>query len=822
MSVTIHRAGSFGPTAQWYNFYSTTMSGTNYGHSRTSCGKSGDFRLAQGFYSHVAGVGSAFTDGVPSGTMEGWGRCYIFLESYPNATQGDGRICIGSMSNSHYGFGMCPVTVDYEGRVQVWNYGLPGSYTYTLQVESAAGVFPLNKWVRVEFHFRQNSIWNQAPPNPPYVSDAIAEVKIDGVIVAGIHFNSGPCSSFSGLHEQDQYFPVGIFGFKCGLYTENYVGTSAGGTKDTGWVGSVDDYAFSLTGWIGPGYVTQLHPSGVGSETGWGNSAAAAAIVGRPHLTENYYSQNIESTVANDIVSFTVPRLRSLGIATPSRYVELRMAGSFVYTTGAKFGLRVNGGTWEWFDVPWTNQSGEVFGAVSTQTINPDDDVEVGVIKDNTTTKRYINALALVVETLDRTEYVPPSTVAISGGSYTGNGTMQQIDLNGADPDLVILCGANGGTHSVAVYSKMLSGGWYTPIDFAGGFGSSASRSIMCVRDGYLYVSGGAGTHNENGLTFSVLLIQDASQRVFARQWMRFWGAYTRDMHWYQNSSYMPDFMLMFFMGTASIPGWWGPSNAAGKVTWGQSPYYQVSNVVDEVSPGLVRTGTGLSIGYMDQFAFLGVKNTYAVNRTVGTFSYTGNGVNGATISMPAEYSALTPIAAFVVAQSVGGVTRGQYKGPGMSSSGSRDIDGNTYRTAAMGAFGPGYISAGSDNRYINSNGVAYDALVFFEASDTFPRTDSAFPADPRDDDAQGPGPCNATWGCDWSPTRDEWSFDWPDLVPGLLGMNFGVRRFNSAGAVADQRAFKVNCEQRTFPVEAETREFDVPCEQRTFPVDQE
>jgi hypothetical protein len=766
---------------------------------------------------------------VPEGTTEMWSRSYFYFESYPDQGSGDGQIAILDFPQSHWGLGEIFVTIDYAGRLKVYSHN--GLTTYEVLCQTIPGAMLRNQWVRVECRVKQNTHTTQTPPNPPFISNAVFELKVNGTLAASYYCSDGdPGQVTYGIHEQGTYGVISVsrYGFRVGCWPSQY---NIVGSCLTGFVFSYDDHAFGIDGWIGEGYVTDIFPESVASE-GWGIQVGVNDELLKREYRAQYSSDTSTTTIPNDILVLNMPRLRSKGITTPTRLVEFLAFGDItIASPGIKFGISINGGAWVDYQAWNYSYSQGWAGARSQETINPDDDVQIRLIKDNNTTERNVTQIGLCVESQSMTQYVPDQSIGVKTGTYVGNGGQQRIDLDGFVPDLLIISQTSGtGQTAPIFFSKTLRGGTYPPWSPDYGVNYNANGLCRFDDDGFT-IYGNTNTFNASGVTFSVIAIHDPSMIAFFRGVAPYQHnnaiAYRMPS---SHATFVADLILTkpcrieasgstgLFFGKGYDPGYASLMDG--------TPTHNLATLITSIEQGGWTYGTGSPVSAISTMNMIfAVRDIMFQNYTMGLFSYTGNGVNSATISFPAPYDTLTPAAMFVfetLDPSSTGIETGQYKGPGFDNVSSKAIYGTSLRTNSMGPFGVGYFTAGTDGRYVNGNGVRYSVLVFFETTDSIPRTHATLPDDPTDGETSGPGPCNATWGCDWSPSRDEWSFDWPDLVPGLLGVNFGVRRFNAIGTPADLRSFKVNCEQRTFPVEAETREFDVTCEQRTFQAVQE
>jgi hypothetical protein len=192
-------------------------------------------------------------------------------------------------------------------------------------------------------------------------------------------------------------------------------------------------------------------------------------------------------------------------------------------------------------------------------------------------------------------------------------------------------------------------------------------------------------------------------------------------------------------------------------------------------------------------------------------FNYVGNGSATQVVNLPAEWSAKTLEAAIVLPMlDCDNGTYHYFRGPGFSASDAHRFIASGIDSSRL-SFGVGTLTAGGASN-LNKNGVTYMVIGFVTDTDTLPRTVVEPDPDPTPDPDLDPDPP------DDDPPEDPrvWE-DWPDGVPGLLGVRFGTRRYQEPNYPRDKRTYKVKCEQREFPVGSHEVEFDVRCEQREF-----
>lgn len=757
----------------------------------------------------------------------GYSRWYLYVEQYPAAASGDGEIVIQEWTSTT-GIYFASVTLDSVGTIRIRHHDSGGNKS--LIGESVAGVIPLDQWVCVETTCKFNTITTQAPPDPPYQTNAYFAVRVDGVTVAEYDIAGGDPAGGTvnyswGLNCYWAYLSSVRTGAMADVY--NYYGTSV-----QGWKLYVDDLAFAEDDWIGSGVVCGVSPVSLKS-AGWGLTASNCEVMFKEYASQTS-STYCQSNTALDEVDFQLPTLRSLGITSTTRYAEF--AVQFAQYNPVDVFIQVNGGAKTYYTTYYYSGSGSYMGTVKVPglALEPDDDVVIGLRKKNTSDLVKIARLTLVVEAVNVELVSSPSPdVKIAIGTYTGNGTQQEIDV-GFSPDCIIVSYAGsstGGSQRMCIYSRGRHGHPLPPWDAFVGPGSNYAESIIRFTDkGFVVAGSGSDTLNTNATTYGVVAMQDPSHRILSRQMYSVYGAVAEPniAHWL-NTTFEADAILSTqfrsdMLGNGSCGTWTGPGNGTNRATNFQLASANDSlNVILNNTVGQFEYGTSSRTGVSDTCtAVIGFAENAMNTTLLKVFTYAGIGTAQATVSLPVDIAGKTPAAIWILPGTgeSGTYANYVYKGPGMSGNLAMRCSQNGLEDTLIGPFTVGSFDVFGATS-LNRSGCTYTVIVLLEGDDAIPRyalVIDDLPPTPLIEDDWGPG--WGEWGADWSYTRDEWMFSWPDDVPGLLGVFFGLRRYNAPGDPV--RAYKVACEQRTFPIEAETREIDVPCEQRTFDALQE
>lgn len=750
------------------------------------------------------GAGTGINNIYSANLVTGYVSARFKFTSFP--ADGDNLTALIEFYNDVEAGPALSLVIDNTGRLHLYNVGTLASPA----VLASGSTLSLNTWYTLELRYTANRA-TQPAANPPWETDAVAGVKVDGVLDMTAVGDPAGVNDHTGFNRK-------AYVNKVSICMGQSATASASFCTATTVYGFVDNVACAEGDYAGRSHVMAVTPTGLGSfATGWGVTTGNDELVCQDHPCDDT-TDSFSSTTSQDEVTFTIPTLRSLGVDADTRYVMLAvLAGSSTGTIEAtvvingvatRTSIALSTGAW-------------TLARFSSTTIQPDDVVEIGLRKDATVTVRRFVRLVLITE-VPAGNYTPTSRgadVQVAYGSYTGNGTQQEINA-GFDPDLVIVSNASGtGTHPIF---KMRNQSGYPMHVFQVYDGDASDGRALSRYTSTGFVVRSTSLANANTVAYDWVAIKDPSQRCIQYGAWRTWSALDdEDVKFYVNPTFTPE--LAFFQSCArsasNVNAW---IRGAGHTGDKANAYaasavgtYEQADKIQAMNADGFEIGTGARVVGTEWISYVAARDSAWNSATLWeVFNYTGDGVDGKDISLPASMALKTPRMIFVQPVAYPGVaTNGYVWTPSLAAGSSKSM-----ASAAIAAGGVTAVAVGQFTASVAANRLGYDyfAWVLTDGTDLDVVTILVPEDDPNPDDDPGPGPCRGRIGCDKSPTDDPWWLDWPDDVPGLLGVLVGIRRVVNL-IPDDRRSYKVACEQRTFPAGVDTFEFDVSTERREY-----
>lgn len=692
-------------------------------------------------------------------------RGYFQLSSLPS--DGDGKIVLMQARGVGLSNPVCALGLNSLGQLELVNFTSSAADV----VGTSALTLALERWYRIEVYWKFNEA-TQPAPNPPWESDAIMELRVDGTTWLTYGVTDYPENA--GIHRKDTW-QFSTFG----LTVDEHTGLNYGTATDC--YGFMDSLAVATGDWIGEGYVGCITPTELGTTSGWGVTTSNDELACQDHYADAT-GDKYTSTTALDEVTFTLPTLESLGYGAP-RFVQVAILSGSVAFTG-DYVLKINGTTYR--------NSGSIGSAVwrfssFTQAIAPTDTIEIGIRKDNSATSRMFTRVALYFETAS---YTPPAiddTVQIAYGSYAGTDADQTVTV-GFEPDWILVTPVSN--VQPTVWSKNASGFKMPAYQYGGTSATNSTAFARMISTGFTVRGSGVGS-NASGTTYDWIAVKDRTQRVMKYgSWPAWQGAPTWDnidVPLHGASSFTPTWVTIKGNSrTVTIGSDWmrGPGHTGDQANqWaaGLVGAYAQADAIQSLSADSFQTGSGLLATSIEFIQYWAVRDTAWGTATLWrTFTYTGDGQASQVVNLPADMASAAPRFLLVQPAAYPGATRyGYTKTPSMSAGQSKNL------TSALGTVGITAWATGqfTVDDYANASGITYNVFVM-------------------------------TDGYDYT-TADH------EVTAGIVEMVLDARGAWWPIYVAPPRTWPVQCEQRYFPVEPEDRTAQVGCEQRTFHVEQ-
>ena len=364
---------------------------------------------------------------------------------------------------------------------------------------SAAGVIQQGVWHKIQVHLKRNTITSQPLPNPPYDTNGEVQVYVDGVQI----FNYAPSTSTFVGSIHNYAFPTRWITSELGHQRLDT------GTNWPTWFfwddWSIGDDQFYDT------YSLSSTADGMGTGHTWYAAATPIAPMQVAQQLElgSLQAPNISTAVASQVFSVHMRRFRELG-ATGSTILTPRLVYRLSTGTWASIAIYINGvlaGT-------YASQGGNLTLFLYGITIAPDDDVEVRITKDATTTLRTIQSLSLLGDFFDAAPLDVSSDINVIVTSVVASNGLQEYVQLPFTPDILIVNRTTGNVASVVMNRRSLGQATFNGGTF------TQSRQIPAITGSGVWICSDGATSNvvlASGATLDIIAIQDATERVFAQ-----------------------------------------------------------------------------------------------------------------------------------------------------------------------------------------------------------------------------------------------------------------------------------------------------------------
>lgn len=493
----------------------------------------------------------------------------------------------------------------------------------------------LGTWYRIEIRATCNTA-AYAAPDPPLEDNSVAELKIDGVSV----INVTPTNNGVSL--------LGIAVRNCQVY-RSYLGAE-GVLADAEY--DLDDWVADSGGYPGAGQVTVLRATGPGTYSEMtGDWRRAINLPGSVTAS----SDGIGSTTSQARQSFTVEGFADRGITGTINAIQIQ---AFVWTTGLvpNLGIRVNAAD-NWgavlaggFNV-WTARF------LASPGVTVGDTVEVGYRKGADANQHYFNHLSLLVDH-DSPDPGPEtdSTIRVTTGSYTGNGTGQTVPV-AFEADFLLIRRV-GGSGVGAYWNRGMGDRGAYPSGLADGQAiQNAAGRISYVHAAGFEVGPNLQT-NTLGETYWFLAIRDRTERMLSSGgFFPANGIDNVDVA-LASASFTPEVLLVVeqFLSSTGDVYFRGPAHVGdSSSTLTSASSAAVANAIQSVGAGTFQVGTILTTS-VAQRNYAGFKaGSFVQNRLFAVSSYVGTGIGvGVTRTIPLNLDGLTPSFVLVIPHSAG------------------------------------------------------------------------------------------------------------------------------------------------------------------------
>jgi hypothetical protein len=720
-------------------------------------------------------------------------------------TGGNGLLKVAGLRNNRSGFDVLLLVLDGSGYLNVYR---GTSANAAVLLYTSAAPLDLDTEYLIEVIGRINSIVSQPGPNPPYDTDGYMAVRIDGSTVWSD--NVVTVESPDAWHDYlaTSWSSVTL----CADVNTAFTATRA--------VVSFDDFACgvptTMTDFLGDGYSVAVTGIDYGAELGWGIDDASLEYLCRDNVNgQGNAVGTVTSTSALDVFTVLCPSLTSFGVPGGA---NIRQVSVYVQPVGFMASMRavlIVNGTTHYSASKSPQNTGEVYTEYTFPGVSvlPTDTIEIGMEKDNTATSRQMAHIWLSVEVDTFVEARPSRDVEVKVGTYTGNGSTQEIIIGFKPTFLLFWPVSNSSAISVAK-TKSAKGWWLPACNFhTGAIGGANYIRDNLTEDGIIL--GLTSTVNDSGISYAVLAIRDPSFRVYQYSGTR-GGLDGQVQPWVGEFVARPDVAFQWNLQNSNLDSHsrWPyhsgdqskESSAASDADAAKADAIQAMDSNDVELGDAAGTGSTIVVcGFRDA--------TFYDTQLVGVAQYTGDGSSSRTIALTGGLATktptwvmLTPDATRVAASPLTTTDYDCIATSGHASGRCTEMRNNTLKTAGTGITALGVGSIEVSGNY-NISGVVYSLLIFADGEDIEPITDSEWPESPNDEEMPRNPPEEET----------DWMIDWPDDAPGLLGVVARANRYEPDPEPVDGRMFWVSCEQRSFPVDDHTIEFKVPYESREF-----
>ena len=586
-----------------------------------------------------------------------------------------------------------------DGSLDVYEVG--GTVTVA---SCAAGTVVAGRWYKMQAYFRRNTITTQPIPNPPYDTDGMCEVFLDGV---SIMLYQPTTASFVGSINNYQAPTRWV------VWEIGYDRTDISGNWPTAIF--FDDWNISQTGFEDT-YSLAAGPVAFGSANTWnavgaaGDSTPPVALGGQLSLGGGFIPQ-VRSIVSGAVMALEMQRFSEIG-AVGSTVHTPRLWVSTSSGAWASIAVYVNGVS------VWTT-SAPATGALfflDGVTLNATDLVEVRITKDATITGRTVSQLALYADFGSVSVPALSTDIRIEKLTVTPNNQWQYWIPTPFQPDIVFANPSAGGrAMQIATRRSLLS------TMAAGGYEANMHQIPAILPSGFWLVSDQTAAQAlASGVPVDLILIHDPSQRVFPEVLGPSYATLPAVSVTYPRLPYerepisaiTAELAMGTTMSTASqSTGWWIATDAHLD---GWSTQLNANNPPIAVSGMYLNREVGGQVSaYNYMFGFGLNRSGFLADIMIGRDHYVGNGAASRVVTTAGQ-----AVLAFVypINASGTGTRNPYYRSSSMAALASRTFSSpSIVASGGLMGLGPGNVLVGAS---ANVSGTAYEVLSFMEGFD--------------------------------------------------------------------------------------------------------
>lgn len=616
----------------------------------------------------------------------------------PNSSE---RILTGRASNTTAN--VIQLRVYPDGSLDLYEVGGP-----EIIASCAAGTIVEGQWYKFQCFYRRNTITTQPIPNPPYDTNAEVEIYIDGALVMSY---APATANFLGSINNYQ-FPTRWVSWELG-----YDRTDISGNWPTALY--FDDWNISQTSFEDT-FSLASQPVDYGTGNTWlpvgaGTDAFSPIQLGYLYDVGGLFLPQVRTIVSGAVMSLRMRPFSELGgvgttTFTPRMYITAS-AGSWMTPA-----LYVNGVN------VWTAAaaSGPGLFFLHGVSFDADDEIEVRITKDATTTRRTVTGISLYAE-FGSVVVTPPGTdIRIETMTVTPNNSWQYWVPTPFQPDIVIANAVSGGRNAVIAVRKAA---FAVPVP--GGYQGNLYEIPAILPSGFWLCGQGSSTSNvmASGVPVEIVLIHDPSERVFPQMFGAAYAstpstAFTYPRLPYQREPAAPIDPPEWAAGTtvsaaSQSTGWWITTDlhAAGMSS-------QLNSGTIPIAPSGMYLDPDEGVGgqvsaYNYQFGFGLNRDGFLADVMIARDQFTGNGAASRVVPTTGQ-----AVLAFLYPISSGGTgTRDAfYRTPGMAALSCRRFQSGSFiASGGLMGLGAGNVLVGTN---ANVSGTAYEVLSFFEGFD--------------------------------------------------------------------------------------------------------
>lgn len=639
------------------------------------------------------------------------------------------------------------ITVNSDGTLSLWNQGNNATPVLILTTPNS---YNDRRWHILKLVIQYNSNGNQ----PLNSSNAKLGISIDDPLPSTpiATWLTAPTTQVSGV------IPLPNLGFNYGgnqgaSGTLIFNSASSSVVGNDGGIVDIDDWVADSEVVPTNGFISVLRPTALGTFQQWDAQDYRPFLI-QPYSTSN--NGNDVSTVATTGgkklsvlvepgTTYSVGTIKSAAVVVFGGIVRPNWK-TFVIVNGVEVDsvVNTNSSSSAGFKDPSNGATypGNAFflGNVAVATWSATDIIEVGVQDGNTGAgTSFVSGMSLILEHEAVDPPLPVSTgeIQIVTGSYTGNGTIQDVSLPMV-PHFLLLkpVGASGAIW----HTKMDSTGTYSQSANNADYGSNGLAGIRNNTDGtsiFSVVNRAFNVQktNDNGVLVRYLAIRDPRRRMVLFGADAFDSASTSVSGkgdnvtvTFDKADFTPEAMLalgqffsaaspphLFYRGTAHVGDSSTPIDASSSAA--------IADGIQSMSTGTMQLGSLLlhsSINWMNYSAFRTL-NVFSQNRLCSIGNYTGDGAVTRTITFP--FPLYDTGMVFVVSH---GAFDKQYRFKGEIGTSSHNW-GGVLRNSTNGSITDltttGFTIANGNLSLLNSIGVIYDYIAFANGIDPAPVT---------------------------------------------------------------------------------------------------